>query len=173
MKPGSAIACLFAAYGLYLVLSNLLAVCGWVLAMFYGNDLPHEMRFIQWMSVLVLTLPLLVGVLLVRNARQLGQISAKFAGLDPDETWNLNVNASQLCAILLCGVGAWFVVSGAAAIVKTAVLLFITRAGDQSASFQAGRGLGHASEIITHIALLVGGIVLMKKSRRISTALGF
>ncbi|MFH1498098.1 MAG: hypothetical protein ABII82_09770 [Verrucomicrobiota bacterium] len=173
MKPQSALACFFAAYGIYTIINASYHVAGLIYAVCLGDLYPSHQPLAQIFQASIALLPLVIGVFSVWKARWLGSLVAGLAGLGPDERWSLGVSARDLCAVLLCVVGALVIVVASSALIQTGVFYFIAQAGDHQVGFAASNRLGSSHATIANIAQLVGGIILVKTSRGISKGLGF
>lgn len=174
MKPRTILACFFAAFGLYFTLNALFAVSFIIYGLIsmpalYGDS----MNSLRAFTLLPLLIPLILGVLILTQARRLGALCARFAGVPPDAEWNLNVNARELCALLLAALGVYLLIVNGAQCIRLLLVLFISKAGSPNVAEAAARGVGSDVDIIVFIILTIAGVVLVKQSRRIAAALGF
>ncbi len=174
MKPRTILACFFAALGLYLTLNSLFAAAFMVTGMLSVRGLhDDDMLTLMPFTYLAPLFPLILGVVVVAQARRLGALCARFAGVSPDAEWNLNVNARELCALLLVVLGAYLLIVNGARCIRLLLVLFISKAGSPNVAEAAARGVGSDADIVVTILLTIAGVVLVKQSRRIAAALGF
>lgn len=117
--------------------------------------------------------PMILGIVILTQARRLGALCARFAGVPSDAEWNLKVNARELCALLLVALGVYLLIVNGAQCIRLLLVLFISKAGSPNVAEAAARGVGSDADIIVFIILTIAGVVLVKQSRRIAAALGF
>jgi len=175
MKPRIILACFFAAYGVYLSVAALfsmaIAVSWFMQGMRNLGSLPITHPMSQYMQLFGLSLPMVFGLALVFLCRQLGALSAKFAGIADDATWDIHIEAGDLMTVLLVAVGIYIIASQAGAVIRLLFLLFEVKAGDHAISTGAAERLPDKTQIITNLGSAIAGALVAKYSRRIASAL--
>lgn len=164
MKPRVLLSCLFAAYGVYVIVSSVFALTAMLVSTRLGPA--------QWLEHFGLYLiPLGTGGALVLLSGALGNWSARFAGVPDDTLWELRLSAEEALAVLLAAIGVFFVIQRGAVLVRGLILLLGSEAGGQQLARAAGDALGDASQLSAPAIGMVAGAALAKLCRPLARAL--
>ena len=159
MNLRSLVACFFAAYGIYLMLTGVFGAFATVAQLFA----PHRMSDLGGYGVLmqfVMVTPLVLGLLVLFTARRLAALTIQFAGADGETSLPWTIDSRGLLTVLLVTLGAYFVISNVAALARGAFVLFQQRAAEQV----LGSGYrSDATQLLPPLIALAGGILLVRR----------
>ena len=168
MKASQVTACFFAAFGVYLVVTSMVAAVAaiFALAQFtrYAGD---DMWILSAVQMAMPFLPMIIGIVLVLGSRSLGRMAARRA-LTEDLVLESSLTAYDVTRVLLIGVGAYVVVTEVPRVAHAAILIFQVSAGNQEIGLQAAQQVPDLPSLITAVLTVVLGGVLCLRSESIA-----
>ena len=168
MKASQVTACFFAAFGVYLVVTSMVAAVAAIFALVqftrYAGDDTWILSAIQMAMPF---LPMIIGVVLVLSSRTLGRMASRRA-LTEDLVLQSSLSAYDVTRVLLIGVGAYVVVTEVPRVAHAAILIFQVRAGSREIGFQAGQQIPDLPSLIAAVVTVVLGCILCQRSESIA-----
>lgn len=174
MKPSSLIACFLAAFGVYLIVNGLFAAAFGIYGLgLLTRHLDAEMRSLFILQYSASLLPLIAGVVVLVRARHLGAACIRWAGATDTAECSLQVNARELAGLLFAATGMYLLITNGAECARLILVFLASSAATPAVAEHLTRGITDNTSIIVHIISAIAGLLLIRKSRRLSAALGF